>query len=408
MLQSHGHAHPTRRDFCAQSLGVALASVPILSLAFGRAAWARGQAPAAGAQLFDIQKVADDIYLAIARVRRMINSSSVIFVNSRDVLVVDSQAQPSATAALISQIKREITTKPVRFVVNTHFHDDHIQGNSAYRRPGGTVDFIASAPTADLMAREAQVRLKATLAGIPADVEQARGLSGKATSAPEKAFWDEQVRQFEAFQAEMKDFSLVLPTVTFARSHVIKDRAHDLHIEFHGRAHTAGDVVVFCPQKRVVATGDMIFGGLPYLRDAYPRSWPGTIDSVAQLDFDQILPAHGPVIHRNRMINLRNFIEEMTARVETGKQSGKSLEELQKSITVESLKSLQDNGYGRFMAEIRDGLFPHWGRTFIGQKPGFQDAVNGVAAHIYRLLERADTSMPVGGSRAGGAAAMEN
>jgi cyclase len=382
--------HPTRRDFLTESIGGALAGVPILGLAFGRAAWARSQATSAGAQLFDMQKVADGVYLAIARVRRMINSSSVIFVNSRDVLVVDSQAQPSATTSLISQIRKDITTKPIQFLVNTHFHDDHIQGNSAYRSPGATVDFIASAPTAALMASQAQARLRATLAGIPADVEQARGLSSKATSAPEKAFWDEQVRQYEAFEAEMKDFSLVLPTVTFARSHVIKDREHDLHIEFHGRAHTAGDVVVFCPQKRVVATGDMIFGGLPYLRDAYPRSWPGTIDSVARLDFDRILPAHGPVIQRNRMVNLRNFIEEITARVEAGKQAGQSLEELKKLITVESLKSLQDNGYGPFMAEVRDGLFPHWGRTFIGQKPDFQDAINGVTAHIDRLLRQAD------------------
>ena len=72
----------------------------------------------------------------------------------------------------------------------------------------------------------------------------------------------------------MKNFTPVLPTVTFGKTHVIQDKAHDLHIEFHGRAHTAGDVVVFCPQKRVVATGDMILGGLPFMGDSYPKEWP--------------------------------------------------------------------------------------------------------------------------------------
>jgi glyoxylase-like metal-dependent hydrolase (beta-lactamase superfamily II) len=329
------------------------------------------------------------VYFAIARVQTLINSNSVIFVNSQDVLVVDSQSKPSATAALISQIKKEITPKPVRFVVNTHFHDDHVQGNSAYKSGGAKVDFIASIPAADLMAKEIPVRLKETLdISVPAQIEKVHGFYDKAASPAERQFWKEQLRQLEAFQIEMKNFTLELPTITLATSHVIKDRAHDIHIEFHGRAHTSGDVVVFCPQKRVVATGDMINGSLPYMPDAYPTAWPTTIDSVAHLGFDQILSGHGPIMPRDRMVNFRNYIEETNTRVAEGKRAGKSLAELQKSITVESLKSLQDNGYARYVAEIRDSLFPHWGRTFIEIKEDFQDAVNGVTANVYRNIER--------------------
>ena len=384
------HSHPTRRDFFAQSLGGALASVSVLELAFHRAAWARALAPTVGGiPLFDIKKVADDVYFAIARVQALINSNSVIFVNSRDVVVVDSQSKPSATAALISQIKKEVTPKPVRFVVNTHFHDDHVQGNSAYTSGGAKVDFIASVQAGELMAKEIPVRLKETLdISVPAQIEKVHGFYGKATSADEREFWKEQLRQFEAFQAEMKNFSLEVPTITLAKSHVIRDRAHDIHIEFHGRAHTSGDVVVFCPQKRVVATGDMINGSLPYMPDAYPTAWPKTINSVADLSFDQILSGHGPIMNRDRMINFRNYIEETNTRVAEGKKVGKSLAELQKSITLESLKSLQDNGYGKYVAEIRDGLFPHWERTFVEIKENFQDAVNGVTAQVYRHLER--------------------
>jgi cyclase len=388
--ERHHHARATRRDFFAQMLGGAIASVSILELAFNRAAWARALAPrVAGPQLFDIEKVADGVYLAVARVRRMINSSSAIFVGSRDVLVVDSQAQPSVTAALINQIKKEVTKKPVRYVVNTHFHDDHIQGNSAYRSRGGKVDFIASIPTAELMAQEGRPRLQATLEkSIPGDLDKAHALVSKATSPEERAFWEDQIRQMVAFQAEMKSFSLELPTVTFAQSHVIKDREHDLHIEFHGRAHTAGDVVVFCPQKRVVAAGDMILGTLPYMPDGYPRAWPRTMDSVGRLEFDKILPAHGPLLGRNRMVNQRDFIDEANARVEEAKKAGLSLEETRKVVTVESLKSLQADDYGKFIWEVRDGLFPHWGRTFLGQNPEPQGALNGMIGHIYRRIDK--------------------
>lgn len=378
------HATVSRRDFFSQLLGGALAGASILEIGFHRAAWARAQAPAAGSQLFDIEKIADGVYLATARAQAMINSNAAIFVNAQDVLVVDTHSKPSAAASLIAQIKKEVTPKPVRFVVNSHFHWDHIQGNSAYRAGGHKVDFVASEPTKQLMAQDAQSRLKTALEGVPKQIDALKARAGKAISAEEKAFCAEQIRQLEAYQAEMKNFSLELPTIAFAKSHLIKDRAHDLHVEFHGRAHTAGDVVVFCPQKRVVATGDMIHGFLPYMADGFPKTWPKTMDSVGQRDFAQIAPGHGPV-HRNRdrMANMRNYIEELTVRVGEGKKAGKSIEELQKTITVASLKSLQSNGYNQYLAANLYKFFPNFGPA-----APLQDGVNTNIADVYKNLDR--------------------
>jgi hypothetical protein len=113
-----------------------------------------------------------------------------------------------------------------------------------------------------------------------------------------------------------------------------------------------------------------------------------TIDSVGRRDFDQILPGHGPIMSRGRMVNFRSYIDETNMRVEEGKKAGKTLAEVQKSITVESLKSKQYNGYSKYVADIRDSLFPHWGRVFIGPKEKFQDGVNGVTAYVYRHIDR--------------------
>ena len=255
----HIHAHSTRRDF----LSNLLAGATILEAAFVRAAWARAQASAGAAPLFDIEKVADGVFCAVARAQALINSNAAIFVTSQDVLVVDSHSKPSAAAALVAQIKKEVTTKPVRYVVNSHFHWDHAQGNSAYRAGGAKVDFVASEPTKELLAKEGRNRLKESLDGVPALIDAMKARLAKATSAAERVFCQEQIRQYEAYVAEMKNASIEMPTIAFAKSHVIKDRDGDLHVEFHGRAHTAGDVVVFSPQKRVVATGDMIHGFLP-------------------------------------------------------------------------------------------------------------------------------------------------
>ncbi len=148
----HHHSHASRRDFLRVWMGGALAGASILELAWHRAAWARAAAPGSDPELFDIQKVANGVYFARARPQAMINCNAGIFVRSKDVVVVDAHSKPSAAASLIAQIKREVTTKPVRYVINTHFHWDHTQGNHAYRLTGEKVDFIASAATRQLMA----------------------------------------------------------------------------------------------------------------------------------------------------------------------------------------------------------------------------------------------------------------
>ena len=386
--QSDNHAHPheaypSRRDFLRVLMGGALAGASILELAYHRAAWARAAADS-GSKLFDIEKAADGIYFAQARPQAMINCNASIFVGAKEVVVVDAHSKPSAATSLIGQIKREITEKPVRYVINTHFHWDHTQGNHAYRVAEQKIDFIASATTKQLMSDLAVARMKASLEQVPNQVEELRARAAKAASAEEKAFCADQIRQLEAYQAELQNYSLELPTITFEKSYVLQDSAHDLHIEFHGHAHTAGDVVVFCPQKRVVASGDMIHGFLPFIADGYPRAWPGTIQSVGQLEFTKILPGHASLQDgRTIMSNMGNYIEELTAKVEEGKKAGLTVADLQKRITVASLKSLQSNGYGEYIKRNIYRFNPNFGKV-----PALQTGVDTNIGEIYSNLDR--------------------
>ena len=178
---------------------------------------------------------------------------------------------------------------------------------------------------------------------MPQQIDALRDQAAHATSAGEKAFCADQIRQLQAYQAELKDYTPELPTITFDKSYLLQDPAYDLHIEFHGHAHTAGDVVVYCPQERAVATGDVIHGFLPNIADGFPRACGRrTIDSIGGADFNTILPGHAALqTGRTEMINLRNYIEELTEKVEQGKKTGLTLAEMQQRITVASLKSLQ-------------------------------------------------------------------
>jgi cyclase len=392
---SHEHSHPhnhaaagdgltSRRDFLRVLMGGALAGASILELAYHRAAWARAAAPGSDSNLFDIQQVANGIYFAQARPQAMLNCNAAIFVRSKDVVVVDTHSKPSAAASLIGQMKREVTPKPVRYVINTHFHWDHTQGSAAYCRTGEKVEFIASAATRDLMAKLSVDRMKASVGEVPKQIDGLRKRAAHSTSAAEKAFCADQVRQLEAYQAELKDYTPELPTITFDKSYVLQDPSYDLHIDFRGHAHTAGDVVVFCPQERAIATGDVIHGFLPFIADGFPRIWPGTIDAIGQADFRNIMPGHAALqTDRTVMTNLRNYIEELTGKVEQGKKAGWTVAEMQQRITVASLKSLHSNGYAGYLARMSEQSHSHFEKL-----PPLQNDVNVNIGEIYRNLDR--------------------
>jgi glyoxylase-like metal-dependent hydrolase (beta-lactamase superfamily II) len=280
-----------------------------------------------------------------------VNCNAAIFVNSTYTVVVDAHSKPSAAAALIAQIRRDITPKPVRYLIDTHFHWDHSQGNPAYLAGGNKVDIVASTTTARLMRELQMPRLKASFdpnpPGVPGTQWVARRLEGirddlgKASTDAQRADLRLQIQRMEAYIEEMRNFTPAYPTVTFDKSYVIRDKEHDLHVEFHGRAHTAGDVMVYCPQKRVVATGDAIIGGFPNFADSYPKDWAKTVASVEKLRIDAVLPGHG-ALQRGRaaMTGLRNYVDEIVGRVLAAKRAGRSVEQMQQSITVGSLKSL--------------------------------------------------------------------
>src|SRR5215831_89187 len=95
-------------------------------------------------QLFEIKPVVDGVYTAIDKEQYKVNCNAAIVLLEDGVLVVDTHSKPSAARALIAQIKA-LTDKPVKYVVNTHFHWDHYQGNQAYPSswPAG-VEIISS------------------------------------------------------------------------------------------------------------------------------------------------------------------------------------------------------------------------------------------------------------------------
>src|SRR5213078_2098991 len=154
--------------------------------------------------LFDIKPVADGIYAAIAKPAYKVNCNAVIILLDDGVLVVDTHSKPSAARALIAEIKA-LTDKPVKYVVNTHFHWDHYQGNEAYPSswPAG-VEIISSEATRQNIQRFGIPRVKNEIAIMPQEIANLKKDLEKASAPEQKKTVEENLRQAEAYFAELK------------------------------------------------------------------------------------------------------------------------------------------------------------------------------------------------------------
>lgn len=314
-------------------------------------------APAAQSPaLFQLKQVSKSVYAALARPQAMLNCNAAVIVNSDHVLVVDSHSKPSAARALIGQIRQEITDKPVRYVVNSHFHWDHAQGNLAYPTAFKNAEIVSSTATREWLAREGAPRLQASLAGLPKQIAELRAAAEKVkTQANDKhKRLMAQIAELEAYAKEMTPPPITLPTVTFDQRLVLHRDGKEIHLLFLGRGHTAGDVVVYIPSEKVVATGDLMHGVLPYIADGYPDEWPRTLRALEELDFNRLSPGHGSVQEGKTILaNFRGYLEEINEAVARGVERGDSLAALQQAIRYDQLRSLQANGNGeRIVREL--------------------------------------------------------
>src|SRR5678809_1344308 len=227
------------------------------------------EGPGGGDARFDIKKVADGVYAAVASPAYKVNCNTAIIENADGVMVVDTHSKPSAAKVIIERL-REMTKKPVRYVVNTHFHWDHWHGNEAYPAAYPDAEIVTNQIT-----READLKLA------------------------------------ESYLAEVRALKPALPTIAFEQTMKLYRRDREIHLLHFGRAHTAGDVFVYLPREKVVITGDALIGWTPYMGDGYPEDWAGTLDRLAELDFTHIIMGHGDVTGREWLTAFRAYVYDM-------------------------------------------------------------------------------------------------
>ena len=262
------------------------------------------------------KQVAPDLYFLFD----FTSSNAGVLVTDDGVLVIDTRQHPRDGQDLLDRI-RKITDKPIKWVINTHFHGDHHYGNSVFKAAGATI--VAQQETARLM-RQVQ------------DKEMAR-----------------RGNFFKSRGYDPSEVKLVLPDVTFDREMTIRLGGRDIRLVYLGPGQQVGDTFTFLPHVRTVYTTGM-FGPRSMPNMAFTpsvESWIKLLNELAAMDVDRILPAHGDVSTAADVKELAAMIADEYATVKEAVAKGMSLDDALKTLTFPQYKDWRN--YQRLPGEIR-------------------------------------------------------
>ena len=278
---------------------------------------------------FRFNKVKEGIYHAVGTGALAVVGNSSFIVNDNDVIVVDDHVSPAAAWVLLEEIKK-VTSKPVTTVINTHFHFDHAHGNQIF---DPAVQIIGHEFTRRMLLNNSigMPLYQNYVTGLPTQIEGLKKQIASATDPAAKAKLQTQLQVTENNLASQKELKPTPPNVTLTTQMTLYRGKREIQIRYLGRGHTAGDVVVYLPNEKVVMTGDFLTAALSNMSDSFPNEWADSLDALKKLDFDTVLPGHGEALTDKAKIDyFQAYLRDVWSEVSKLKQQGVSAEEASK------------------------------------------------------------------------------
>jgi cyclase len=290
-------------------------------------------------------EVAEGVHAFIEDFGRAVVSGNIVaIVGDEAVAVIDTGHHPRLTRRIVDEI-RALTPKPVRYVVNTHWHNDHVSGNHLFEEAWPGVAIVAHAFTAQLMDRVVRdFQGQNCVPFLERQTKPLRELLAKGVGSDGAPIPEARRKRIEAFiidgeaaKEDCREFRYTGPTLTFTDRVTLRLGKRDVELMHWGRANTAGDVVAWVPDAKVLAAGDLVVHPFPFATSSYISEWAAVLRKLESTPFEAMVPGHGPVMRDRRYVaEVREILESVMAQARAAYKPGMTSEELRAKIDLKA------------------------------------------------------------------------
>jgi glyoxylase-like metal-dependent hydrolase (beta-lactamase superfamily II) len=292
---------------------------------------------------YETIRVADNVYaFDEPKLNGIVSSNIIAVIGDSSILVFDSGHHPPVTRAIAREI-RKLSDKPVSYVAISHWHDDHWVGNAEFAAAWPDVQFIAHPFTAQLMETRRD-KLNGAACRDPL-VKQVKPLreqlaagkheNGTPISEKGKAFLRDDISGYDQSIVECGEARYRGVDLTFETELRIDLGGRMVRLLHLGRGNTAGDIVAYVPDAKLLLAGDVVVYPFPFATQSYISEWAAGLRRIDAMDVDIIVPGHGAVQHDKRYIeDLAALFESLGAQGHAAWRPGMSADALRKKIDI--------------------------------------------------------------------------
>ena len=251
------------------------------------------------------REVADGVHVGIREpsTRLPVAGNTTLVVGDAGVIVFDGGALPLWSERVVEKV-RSLTDRPVTHIVVSHWHQDHSWGISELLKAFPGAEVIAHRNTRDTLA----VRAEADEAGVRDLAPQMRdsltGLLTQELAADRRLRVQQALIDIPVLDREWKRLTTTVPTRVFDQMLVLAQGARRIELLHLGLGNTDGDIVMWLPAERIVATGDLVVRPTPYGFGSYPTAWADTLRALKALGPALIVPGHGDLQRDTAYVDL--------------------------------------------------------------------------------------------------------
>ena len=291
--------------------------------------------------ILDFEEVGAGVWAAVRPdgPRFPVMGTTTFVVSDAGVVVFDGGGLAIMADKVIQKI-RALTDAPVTHVVISHWHGDHNFGNYRYAEAYPNVQFVAHSFT-DAVMRGSRIRyidgyaefIEKNLPRYKKTLADNVHPDGNPVEHIDRIEFERIIEHAELIDVEYRRARVTPPTVVFDDALTIVSGERRIELRKLGHGNTEGDIVMWLPQERIVATGDIVVLPTPYAFNVPPRPWAETLRAINALNYDVLIPGHGAIQRDTRYVDLNiEAAESIATQRDRLLDEGLSHEEIQQQL----------------------------------------------------------------------------